>query len=88
MPTPQSILGVVGDVLYHLFCQYHGALGTATTPESAAQAAADHLRAQHTDAQGVTSPHADVQVTLVSHITPAHFEQIEQAKQTFRNPGV
>lgn len=75
-----NVLGTIGDVLYHLSCPYHGNLGTAPTPEGAAQAAFDHLTEQHRDLAGIVSPFADVHVTAVTHVNSSHFDAIQKQK--------
>jgi len=80
MPKPPPAAGIIGDVLYHLRCIYHGELGTALTPEAANQAAAEHLRDQHRDLEGVVAPGADVQIQAVTHVHAGHFEAIDAAR--------
>jgi hypothetical protein len=77
MPDTQLILGLVGDVLYHLFCPYHGPFFMAASPEEANSVAAAHIRREHSDAEGTVAPGAEVHVTAVVHTRTSHLAQIE-----------
>lgn len=75
MRDTEQVLGLVGMVVFHLFCPYHGEFSQASTAEEANQAALNHIVTQHADSEGKVAPGAEVHVTTVTHVTPAHLTQ-------------